>query len=178
MKTRLKKYRKWIWILFFPGLVMADIYQKNDANAGVIEFSDMPAENAALVTLKSINLYTSHMVDNEQADARSKNMTHMPENFYKKIEIIQPIDQETFQNPKEITAKVSMAPSLKSGDKIAWILDEKLYQRSSELEAHFHLLDRGQHQLEAAIINEHDKSRLSSNIVIFYVHRPTIKSEK
>ena len=178
MKIRLKKYRKWLWFLFLPGLVMADIYQGKGITGDVIEFSDMPSENATPITLKSINLYASHLTDHEQVDMTPKNTTDMPDNFYKKIEIIQPTNQETFQNQKDIMAKLRIDPSLKSGDKIEWILDERVYKRSQELEVHFDLLDRGTHQLEADIINDQNKAFLSSNIVTFYVHQPMIKSKK
>lgn len=89
---------------------------------------------------------------------------------YDAIAVVQPANDATvFDNAGNVDVTVAVSPDVRSGDRIALILDGR---RSSVQEAtHFKLskIARGEHTLEARVVDSSDTTVISSDPVKFYL---------
>jgi len=179
MKNKLIKYRKPLLLLAIS-LICAPvnlavsaqtaIYQKTEAN-GKMSFSDTPTPDATLFKLKAANLYSSISSTQDQPAANAeKQNTATAQNRYQKFSLIQPAAQQDFHNQQEILAVVQIDPVLQSGDNIEWWLDGKLYQQNTSTQTTLHALDRGEHTLQAKLLDAKNHILLTTQRVIFYAH--------
>lgn len=158
------------FICSLPVLTQAAIYQKTDLN-GRVYFSDKPMENATLIQLQPINTYGRTL----KAEKKSlQTEPEKPKNQYKTLSIAQPTDQQTFQNQREIPAILQLEPALREGDKIVWLIDGKPYQESTNTQIILKSLDRGEHQLQAKLIDANNQILIATQTVVFYVHYSTV----
>ena len=167
----LMKYKFWMYLFFIlclPVLAQAAIYQKIQRN-GSVYFSDTLTENARLLRLKPINTYSTSPVAKSSLQSE-KNKLSEDKNRYKKFSIIQPHDQETFQNQREITVTLQIDPDLQAGDKVMWFVDGKSYQQSTNTQVVLKSLDRGKHTLQAKLLDENKQELMTTALVVFYVH--------
>lgn len=176
MKRYFIKYRICIvFILCLPILTSAAIYKKIDSN-GKVYFSDRLMPEAVLIQLKPVNIYSSTQAVDNSVDKTSANQQTTAESTYKKFTMIQPNEQQTFQNQPEIQAVIEIEPALKVGDKVEWCLDGALYQQSQNTQITLGSLNRGEHKLQAKLRGINNQILLISQTVTFFVHYPRFGS--
>jgi hypothetical protein len=165
MKNRDTQYRKiLLLILFFPMAMHAAIYQKTEA--GGLFFSDMASPGATVVTLKTANTYAASPISNNPSVTK----TAINKDLYQTFLLIEPRDQQNFQNQTEVSGNIQIAPLLKAGDAIQWWLDNALYQQGMSTEIRMKALDRGEHTLQAKLLGAKNNLLSQTQKVTFYLH--------
>ncbi len=170
MRIKFIQYSKYLFLLVCVTPSWANIYQKQDI-AGNVYFSDTPSAGATPVILKEINTYASISASTNNTAKTLKETDDTVKSIYKSISILQPSNQQTFQNQSSIKSVLTIEPSLQSEDRVEWMLDGKLYQRSRQSEITLSEIDRGEHTLQAKVVDSNNKPQLSSQVITFYVHR-------
>lgn len=161
----LMKYRVFLVFLFLlpvqVGLAAIYMTHANDH----LQFSDKPSSGAQLVTLEKVNYFSSSGGKNEVA---TESVTKG--NSYTQLELVQPQDQQTFQNQQQISVEIFIQPTLRKEDSLELWVDGSLYQKSQD--RHFLLshLTRGEHRLEVHLIDAHGKILLQSSSIVVFVH--------
>jgi hypothetical protein len=153
----------------------ATIYKTTDAN-GNSHFTDAPQADAATVTLKPVNYYTAANTNNKQtntAPAEKSNST-----VYKQFVIASPKDQDTLQNTNEVTVALQLQPTLKTGDSIEFLLDGHALPSTTATNITLSELTRGEHKLQARLLNAEKKLLMTTPIVTIYVHQVSIIEAK
>lgn len=169
MKTKWIKYRNTLFLLLvFPILAQSAIYQKTDAH-GKPYFSDIPTTGSTLINLKTANIYSPVSFAKKQSSSDLTKQKNTDQKYYQKFLIIQPKDQQNFQNQQEISAAVQIDPELQSGDTIEWWLDEKRYQQNTNTQITINSLERGEHTLQAKLWDAKNHILLTTPIITFYV---------
>lgn len=94
------------------------------------------------------------------------------------ISITQPTDQQTFVNNTQGDVKVivDIQPALHTGEQIQLLLDnQSMGTTQTTTEFNLNNIDRGQHTVQAEIINAANKVIASSDTITFFMQRPRIK---
>jgi hypothetical protein len=157
-----------------------NIYQWTD-DSGTTHFSDVYQANAKIVTSPkpTIEVATPSFTKNAAeipapAIKNSENKPITENNTYKKILIKQPNDQETLQHIEEVKVALSLEPKLKNGDKIIIYLDDKEITQTTNLLFAIKNVERGEHNLQAKIIDKNSTILLASPTITFYVHQTSL----
>jgi hypothetical protein len=166
MKPIFLKYRSYrlAVLLMMVTLAHAAIYKQVDAQ-GLVHFSDMPQANAVLVTLPSVNTYAaSNMAKKSTPSASTDTKSN-----YKKLQITQPIDQQTLQNQHDIPITIDVQPTLQPHDILEIWLDGKPIQQITNTQLTLTTLNRGEHQLQVKLLDANKQAMLTAAPVTFYV---------
>jgi len=151
-------------ILMFPVFAGAEIYQWQDNN-GVTHFSDTPQKNSTIAKLPADQSYrVATTISKEKAT----------NNIYQKLQIMSSVANEK----GDVTVKVKSAPSLQKSNKIKLSLDEKVVYEGEDASIFLNNIDRGEHVLQAQIVDVDDNVLISSDKITFNMQRPKIHSKK
>lgn len=137
---------------------------------GVLVFSDSPKPGAEVVEVKEPNAIKSS-IDTSILDITPK----VIDNNYQ-VEIIQPENQATVRdNTGSVYVSGRIKPVFKRGHKIQLYLDEQPYDKP-QTHSMFVLrnIDRGEHQINMALIDDKGKVIATSPSVTFYMHRISV----
>lgn len=137
---------------------------------GVLVFSDSPKPGAEEVDIKEPNTVKSS-IDTSVLDIKPKAI----DNNYQ-VEIIQPENNATVRdNTGSAYVSGRIKPIFKRGLKIQLYLDNKPY-KTPQTHTRFVLrdIDRGEHQIKMALLNDKGKVIATSSPVTFYMHRMSI----
>lgn len=169
------KYLLTILLFFYVLNCNAAIYQQEDNNGQKL-YSDFPLnQDAKPVSLEtpiqgksSENSASTPLSQNPQTEvASSVKIVHS----YSDFSIASPKDQETFQNQRYIPVEIKISPELQTGDKIQIYLDGKPAGPPVE-SVHVGLaeIERGTHQLSAALVSEDQQTLKQSQTITIYIH--------
>lgn len=161
--------------------LFAAIYQQTNAN-GTVTYSDIPLNSSAKqVDMSSGNKITSTATNPNTAPTKPNIAPALPTTStqYTLFNIASPADQASIQNQVTIPVTIAIKPDLQPGDKIQLYLDGKA-KGAAAASTQFQLseIDRGTHQLSAAIINSNQQIIKQTNTITFYNHRASINSIK
>lgn len=137
---------------------------------GVLVFSDSPKPGAEEVDIKEPNAVKS-LIDTSILDIKPKAI----ENNYQ-IEITQPENNATVRdNTGSAYVSGRIKPIFKRGLKIQLYLDNSPYQ-APQTHTRFVLrdIDRGEHQIKMALLDDKGKVIATSSPVTFYMHRMSV----
>ncbi len=137
---------------------------------GVLVFSDSPKPGAEEVEVNDPNTIKSS-IDTSILDIKPKKI----DNTYQ-VEIIQPEDNATIRdNTGSAYVSGRIKPVFKRGLKIQLYLDDEPYEKP-QTHSMFVLrnIDRGEHQIKMALINDKGKVIATSPSVTFYMHRVSV----
>lgn len=177
MKDRAKKYRMILLatLLLWLHSIYAAIYKTTDAN-GNSHFTDTPQADAATVTLKPVNYYTAANTNNKQTNTAPAEKSNSA--VYKKFVIASPKDQDTLQNTNEVTVALQLQPTLKTGDSIEFLLDGHALPSTTATSITLNELTRGEHKLQARLLNAEKKLLMTAPVVTIYVHQASVVEPK
>jgi hypothetical protein len=171
MKNRPTKYRTFFFLcLIFPVFAQATIYQKVDMQ-GKIYFSYLQTSDSTPFVLKPINTYSS--LPKKQSATETEKQTKAEKNRYQHFVLKQPSNQENFQNTATVLGMLEIEPSLQEGDRIQWWLDGKRVEESKRMQYRIPSLDRGEHSLQASLVDMKSHILMQTEKVTFYIHLPT-----
>jgi hypothetical protein len=171
MKSKLTKYSKYLWLML-PLCGKADIYQKIAANGGMA-FFDEKVQGAQILKLPPVNIYSAKAQSATANAGSSSSATAIVTSSYKNFSIAQPTNEQNFQNQPEIFATLNIDPALQAGDNIEWWVDGELYQQNIDTEITLNELARGEHSLQAKLLNAKQHILITTPLIIFYVHYST-----
>ncbi len=170
MKNKFSKYSKsFVLLLSMPAFAQTLVYQKTDAHGAMI-FSDKQTIDATALKLNAANVY-SPAKQSAVLDAKKQKNTDQT------FSMIAPVDQQTIQNQREVLAMVQMNNALQSGEKIAWWLDGKCYQQNNSTQMMISGLERGEHSLQARLLDSKNVTLMTTQTITFYV-RLSVGSEE
>jgi hypothetical protein len=164
----------------------AAIYMQKDAN-GNISYSDMPSPNALRVdlpppTVTQFSTPVAPPVNKNIASKESKNANNKNSadanaaaadghEAYSVFFISSPIDQQTFQNQRDLPVEVSITPGLQKGDSIQFILDgAKVGEPTATTHYQLNQLPRGSHQVGEILLDANKSELRQAPPVSFFVH--------
>ncbi len=165
-----------ILVLVLPGLCYAAIYQYTDAQGNTVYTNKYHAD-AKPVDLPSLN-QLSEPKGVVKAPANVKTQEELvvqqvvSKQNYTAFNIVSPSNSQTFQNQRDIGLKFNIKPKLQDGDKIAIYVDgeSKAYFVGAQSQVTLNNLPRGEHKIQARLLDANNKVlRISSEITI-YVH--------
>lgn len=156
--------------------VAATIYKSVDENGNVV-FTDKPGGKAEKVVPPESTIIKSTPTKTTQNQSSNTSKQNSIVTSYQNIRIANPSnDMSIRENNGNVTVTMEITPPLDitSGHKIALFLDGKQGGTTQSLTFVFNNLDRGTHELRAAIIDRKGKILKQSNSITFYLHRFSI----
>lgn len=151
----------------------AKVYVWRDEQ-GVLVFSDSPRPGAEEIDVKESNVAQSS-VDTSILDIKPK----VIENNYQ-VEITQPENNATVRdNTGSVYVLGRIKPIFKRGLKIQLYLDDQPYQKP-QTHSRFALrnIDRGEHKIKMALLDDKGKVIATSTAITFYMHRISVIKAK
>ncbi|MDX2366904.1 MAG: DUF4124 domain-containing protein [Colwellia sp.] len=139
---------------------------------GVLVYSDTPRAGAEEVETKKGNVIKSSTnIETQTLDIETKKIAEEYQ-----VEINHPKDNSTIRdNTGSVYISGSIKPIFKRGLKIQLILDEKPHLTpQTHTMFSLHNINRGEHQIKMAVLNEKGKVIASSKAITFYMHRVSV----
>jgi hypothetical protein len=177
-----KKYRKLAKsilavVLMLPLLTQAEIYKWVDKD-GHIHFGDKAQDAAEKVALQPLQSYSAPKVA-EADSAQEDTASQQQERVNYQLQIISPSNKATFHNNLgNVDVSLSLVPELQADDKIRLMLDGKSMSEGSQLTMQLSDIERGEHKLQAQIINSTNDVLAASDGITIYMHRAAIPLQK
>lgn len=168
----------------------ADIYKWVDPN-GVVHYSDVPGSpNAVQVQITDPTVPSSSGVNNTQptspqgaampaqsGPSQPSSLTvppPTPQQQYTSVKITEPTDEYTYVNNEsgDIVVKLALAPELQQGNFVQILFDGSPVGKPQETTSlKIQNIDRGEHTVQAQILDSSGAVIASSNKVKFYLQR-------
>jgi len=154
-------------ILACTATFAATVYKWVD-QSGVTHYSDQPHENAEKVTVAAPQTYSAppgaRNTPNSGAPTRQAERTYS-------CTVVQPGNEETFQNTSTVTAAAQSSPTPHDGDQIVLLLDGARLPNfpSTGGSVTIDPIDRGTHSLQAVVQDSTGKPLCQSAAVTFTV---------
>jgi len=144
---------------------------------GVVHFSDRPHPGAEEIRLDSPRVFAT-----SDASPRLRTVeVREPGSPYEVLEIVQPGQEETLWNiGGELTVTVRVQPALRRGDRIELYYDGNRLEDLPPGQTVFRLTEvwRGEHSLQAMIVDSDGQVVKQSEPVIFYVQQTSIQNPR
>jgi hypothetical protein len=154
----------------------AQIYKWVDGQ-GVMHFSDNPHDGAEIVKTPDPQVYSPPVPPPAQSpEPAVENKSEKSEASYTSIAITQPLDQATIRNDKGYVAViVQVEPKLNKGDLVQIIFDgSPMGDPQEALLFQLNGIYRGEHTLEAQILNPDGDVLETSERITIYMQRPRV----
>ena len=150
----------------------ATVYKWVDDD-GVTHYSDQPHENAEKVQLTQPQTYSA-----PRSTARSQSTTadKPAANAYSSCNVIQPTNDQTFQNVTSVMAAAQADPPPHGGDQVFLLLDGTRVPNfpAAGGSVTINPIDRGTHSLQAVVQDSNGKVLCQSPNVSFTVLQPSV----
>lgn len=150
---------------------MAEIYRSVDDNGNPV-FTDKPSAGAELIELDELQTIKPPPVgDFEYSSPKAK-----PEPKYTEVSITSPQNDAAIRdNGGNVSVNVATQPGLRSSDSLVLYLDGKEIMLGKSTAKAFSGLDRGSHQVRAAIKDAAGRILLSSQSITFHLLRQSLQ---
>ena len=164
-------------ILFLASLlaasaVCAQAYRWVDED-GVVHYSDRPIEGAEEVVLPKANTTTVRRYDRDAPEPEPQSSANEPLR-YQSLTITSPSSEETLWNIEgQLTVQIEVTPALQQGHRMRLYFDGE-GQDISSTTVQLNEVWRGEHNLQAEILNETGMPLIRSNPLRFYVQQSTV----
>jgi hypothetical protein len=160
-----------LFCLLLATTVSAQIYRSVDKDGNVV-FTDQPSPEAELIQIDKLQTISPPA---PTADFDYEKKRQKPEAKYTKVSVVSPVNDAAIrENSGKVTVSVSTMPALAAGDTLVVYLDGKENPLSGGTSKTFSNLDRGTHQLRAAVKNSEGRIVLSSQSVTFHLLRQSV----
>jgi hypothetical protein len=148
----------------------ASVYRWVDEN-GVVHYSDQPHENAQKVQVQAPQTYKSQPAPRAAPTAPAP----VQANTYQ-CTIVQPAPDDTFQNTFSVATSVQVVPVPRDGDQAYLLLDGTRVPNYPGMGGSFTIsnIDRGQHTLQAVVLDGSGKMLCQSANVTFTVIQASV----
>jgi hypothetical protein len=151
----------------------ATVYKWVDEN-GVTHYSDQPHENAEKVQIKQPQTYSPGPLPAASRTSQAS-PPQQPANAYT-CQVVQPTNDQTFQNTTSVTVAAQFSPLPRGGDQSSLLLDGTRITNFPQGGGSITLdpIDRGQHSLQAVVQDSTGKMLCQSTSVSFTVLQPSV----
>lgn len=172
--------RAFIFILLITSLLTpvyatsAKVYVWRD-ESGVLVFSDSPKPGAEEIEVQSSTQILSPSINTSVLDIKPQKVEDKFE-----VEIVRPTNNSTIRdNTGSVHISGRIKPLFKQGFSIQLYLDDTPHKKP-QTHSMFALrnIERGEHQIKLALLNEKGKIIASSEAVTFYMHRASVNKAK
>ena len=161
---------------FAASTVMAQAYRWVDED-GVVQYSDRPQPGAERIELPKANTTTVRPYAESQRDSAAEQEAAEPEEpfRYESLSVASPAAEETLWNIEGIlNVSLALTPALQSGHRVRVYYDGQLVPNSG---TSFQLDEvwRGEHNLQAEVVDEAGNTMIRSQPSRFYVQQSTVR---
>ncbi len=155
-------------LLIFCATLSAAVYKWVD-ESGRIHYSDQPAPGAEEIKLPEPSIYTPRSAAGIGGGVSNKSKKS---GAYQSFSITSPADQATFRaGETRIRVQLSVSPRLRPGHAIRLTMNGRvLNQRLTRLRMDLGEVNRGNHRLQATIIDKKGREMIRAAPVQFSVH--------
>ena len=158
----------------------AEVYRWKDADGNVI-FSDKPHDGAEIIELGPTTVIPGEPAA-KPADTSGDAAPVAPaSSAYQSIAVVAPADDETLRNQPSVAVDVAVEPALNTelGHRVVLYVDGTATGEPSD-SPHFVLpaMDRGSHQLAAAVVDAGGAELIRSTATVFHLHRTSVADPK
>ena len=156
--------------------VSATVYKWVDEN-GVVHYSDQPHENAEKVQLKAPQTYSAPKAPAGPPQPSPRQAPSKPAPTYQ-CAISEPANDQVFTNTSEVTAGVTVQPTVRPGDTAVVTLDGQRVPGVPANGGQFTIspVDRGTHSIQMTVQDPSGATVCSSSAVTFHVTQPSLQS--
>jgi hypothetical protein len=162
-----------VLVLGCIGDAVADVYRWIDEDGSTV-FSDTPIEGAEKLELRG-----PVIVPGQPLPRRTERLTPAKdpaaEPGYESMRVTMPTAGETFQNVREVPVSVVVQPRLAPGHRVQFLLDGTPH--GAPIEGTSTVLtevNRGEHQISAAVLDAGDKVVLRAPAIVIYVQQASV----
>ena len=153
--------------LIFSLALTAEVYRSVDKNGNVV-FTDQPSPDAELIELDELQTIDAPATGNFEYTPPPEK----PAPRYSAVTIISPQNDVAIRdNAGNVTVNIATLPDLRSSDELVLFMDGKEIILGKSNAKAFSGLDRGTHQLRAAVRDVNGRILQSSPSVIFHLLR-------
>ena len=153
--------------LIFSLALTAEVYRSVDKNGNVV-FTDQPSPDAELIELDELQTIDAPAIGNFEYTPPPEK----PAPRYSAVTIISPQNDVAIRdNAGNVTVNIATQPDLRSSDELVLFMDGKEIILGKSTAKAFSGLDRGTHQLRAAIRDVNGRILQRSPSVIFHLLR-------
>lgn len=167
-----------ISLIISVGSAHATIYRSVDGQGNVI-FSDQPGNGGEALDLPPVPTYTPPPAPASLAPG-SSGRTPAPTAGYDRFVVVAPGDGQAFwDNAGNVEVRVVLEPGLRTeaGHRVIFYLDgEADGEAGTATSKVFENLDRGEHSVEAVIIDASGQTVQSTGKIGFQLHRQSLQS--
>ncbi len=167
--------KRLIILLLLGSSAHADVYKSINA-AGEVVYSDTPTKGAEVLEMPELPTYTPPAIT-ESAPAAAEPATTA---VYSELVFVKPEDDATIRsNQGVISAELKLVPALRirSKHRIQFYLDGEPHgEPGTSIRTTMGNVDRGEHNLSASVLDSSGETVISSDPVIFHLHRQTINN--
>lgn len=160
-------------LLLLPLIAQGEIYKWQDSD-GRWHYSDTPRPGAVQLDLPPVQTYAPPAGEH-QVQALPRQQERKPGLRYARAAIASPAPESTVRNATgEVGVVLVLEPSLRDGHRVRLLLDGQPAAEPVASTA-FTLVnvDRGEHQLEAEVLDARGRVLARAGPQIFYMHRPS-----
>lgn len=158
------------------GVCQAEIYRSVDAQGNPV-FTDTPSSTSKPVTLKAPSTYRAPSLPPLQSGSASGSRDEVPSS-YATFAVVAPGDGQSFwDNTGDVRISLALQPALNTaaGHRIQFYLDGVAQgEPVTALSAVINNVDRGEHQVSAAVMTADGRVLLETRPVTFTLHRQSI----
>ena len=161
-------------LLATPSFAAEKVYKSVGPN-GEITFSDTPSPGATELNVQPAPTIRTPPVPEFTPGPTVPTRQVAPR--YTSLSINSPADQSTVVSTEgKVSISVNVEPPVRvdAGDRLEILLDGKVVSAGANSSISLDNIDRGAHNLSAAVVNRNGDTLLSSQSVTFYLQRPSI----
>lgn len=167
-----------ILLLFLSTSVFAEVYMVKQPD-GSISYSDKPSQHAEevppeeLVAVPPV-VHVPEIKRKINISVPTKQRAN-GESGYTKFALVSPKNEQTFQNQPSISLAVSVEPELMQGDMVqAYVDGAKRGKAVPSTSVNLGRLERGSHQVSAALIDSNGGEIARTSVVTIYIHHASV----
>ncbi len=179
------KFSKYTFVFIsflFSVICQAAIYKWKDGN-GNVYYSDKPHQDAQKI---NIGVTPNPESNQESADDggddgfsndQEQTAEAVEKKSYQAINIVSPQNEETIRNVSEtVVVEIAVSPELSNGDQVVIVMDGKIAAGpSSQTTLILAEVVRGEHKLQARVVDSKGNIVKASEEVTIYMHKPFIQ---
>ncbi len=171
----LKKLTAIIAMLALVGVVAAQTktYRYVDED-GIVHYTDQPREGAEVVEIQPAQTFQAPAIRQPTQTVSDSDVVADEAFRYTSVSITQPRQGETLRNTGgNMTVGIAVAPELRRGDSVNVLYNGQQVQTMHSSGGMFTLTEvfRGEHTLQAVVVDSRGKELKKSQPVTFYMHQ-------
>ena len=157
----------------------SEVYRSIDADGNII-FSDTPLPGSEKIELRETTVVPALKIPAKSAQKEERRGDAGKSADYKEVRITSPANESTFRNIQDIPVNVSVTPGLRAaaGHTLQLYLDGSPYGEPSAGTAFvLQNVERGAHEVSAAVMDKSGQQVLRSEAVTFFLHKQTVNPQ-